>query len=134
MSAMAMMTGARLAYVVRPIKGEVIREVAVWNNEKKRIDKKEVKKPGGFMVYFPRGHAIRLESEEDLKQYNLNQPPRVVNLEGIHDPNSPAGQLMNAQTDEARRGAFRNLEDQVIALATAKSGPVLMPEQVKRVA
>jgi hypothetical protein len=146
MSVTAMMTGARLAYVVRPIEGEVSRDKYIiearksgrdkqgnptYTHEMKKITKKE---PAGFMVYFPRGHALRLRSVEDLKQYNLDQPPQVVNLDGIHDRNSPAGQLMHAQTDEARRGAFTSLENQVIALATAKSGPVLMPEQTQRAA
>lgn len=132
MSVQAMMTGARLAYVVRPIPGMVKREVSKWNPKTNSIEKKTVEKPGGFMVYFPRGHVLRLETPEQLKHYNLDQPAQIVNLDGLHDPKSPAGQLLRAQDDKARRGAMEALEDQVVALAIAKSGPMLMPEQLER--
>lgn len=144
MSVTAMMTGARLAYVVRPIEGEVVRVQHAmvakkvgkdkhgndrYVNEIKAVEKKQ---PAGFMVYFPRGHALRFKSIDELKQYNLDQDPVIVNLDGIHDPKSPAGQLLRAQDDKSRRSAFVSLEEQVIALATAKTGSVLMPEQVTR--
>ena len=36
-----------------------------------------------------------------------------------------------SQDEGARRGAMESMEKQVIRLATAKTGPVLMPEQIE---
>jgi hypothetical protein len=146
MSVTAMMTGARLAYVVRPIEGEVVRVQHAMVAKKVGKDKhgndryvneiKAVEKKAAcwFHGLLPTRSCSPLQIDDELKQYNLDQDPVIVNLEGIHDPNSPAGQLLRAQDDKSRRSAFVDLENQVIALATAKTGSVLMPEQVERAA
>jgi hypothetical protein len=132
MSINAMMHGARLAYVVRELPGNVKREVCKYNKARRTIERRLVEKPAGFMIYFPRGHAIRLETVEELRHYNLDKDPQIVNLDGLHDPNSPAGKLVLAKDDETRHFAMLSLEEQVIALATARSGKTLMPEQLER--
>lgn len=138
------MNGSRLAYVVVPLEGKVMRDVielvekpagrykdgTVRNTfSMKRVPKEQ---PAGFMVYFPRGHALRFRDMEHLKQYGLDRKPHIINLEGLNDPNSPIGRLLAEQDDNARRGAFQTLEQSVIKLATAKTGHILMPEQVAR--
>jgi hypothetical protein len=40
--------------------------------------------------------------------------------------------MLLGQEEDARRGAMETLEKQVIRLATAKTGPVLMPEQLEQ--
>lgn len=142
--ATAHMNGSRLAYVVVPLKGNVVRDQielvekpagrykdgTVRNTfSMKRVPKEE---PAGFMVYFPRGHALRFKSMDQLKQYNLDKKPHIINLEGLNDPNSPIGRLLAEQDENSRRGAFQTLEQSVIKLATAKTGHILMPEQVAR--
>lgn len=122
-----MMQGARLAYVVRKIDGEVEREKAVYDKEK-GLTKVTRKEPGGFMVYFPRGHALRL-SEAQIKQYRLDKEPHIINMEGLYDPNSPLGKLLMADDDGNRMKAFRQLEEQCIRMACVKTGSMLMPEQ-----
>lgn len=126
----ANMTGARLAYVVVPLDGTVERETCKWDAKSKQVIKKMEKQPGGFMVYFPRGHALRMSAEQ-LKHYRLNDEPSIINMTGLHDPKSPIGKLMRAQDDQQRRSAMFSLEKAVIALATAKSGAILLPEQVR---
>lgn len=139
----AAMTGARLAYVVRALEGTLTREKIKFvetesgrhKDGSKRVTHamervpKEV--PAGYMVYFPRGHALRL-TEKQLKQYNLDKRPKIVNLEGLNDPNSPIGQLLMEQTDEGRVKAFSELEDMVIKITVANSGPIQMPEQLEQ--
>jgi hypothetical protein len=132
MSINAMMTGARLAFVVRELEGKVEREVCAFNPKTNSIEKKMKSEPAGYMVYFPRGHALRFRTMAQLKHYQLDQEPAIVNLEGLHDPKSAAGKLLRAQNEQARRAAFVDLEEQVIALATAKSGKTLMPEQLEQ--
>jgi len=143
--------GARLAYVVIKIEADVEREIVEWVDPKSvkaqnvkgstREDRRKVrnrsglvrkmiKQPGGYMVYFPRGHAVRFRDEDHLAQYGLDQEPDIINMQGLHSKNSPVGKLLRAQDDKARKGAFESLEKQVIQLATARSGPVIMPEQL----
>lgn len=130
---MQVMTGARLSFVVVALEGTVKRPVVTWT-KKDGLKTKLVDKPAGFMVYFPRGHALRLEDEAALAKYGLNRKPQIINMQGLNDPNSPIGKLMMDQDAEVRQGAYVDLEQMVIRLATAKTGPVLMTEQVSELA
>lgn len=140
----AHMNGARLAFVVRKLNGNVKREKVEFvvtkkgqNGKNDTHDMKRVMKdePAGFMVYFPRGHAIRVPTLDLLKHYGLDGKPRIINANDIlADPNSPLGKIIGAQTEEERRNGMLDLERMVIQMATAKSGPVVMAEQVKEAA
>lgn len=123
-------SGTRLAYVVTKLKGTVSRPYTIW--DKVTGLKTEMRKePAGYMVYFPRGHVTRIRTKADLEFHGLKEGEApMINLSGLNDPQSAIGQLLMAQDDEARHRAFTNMEDQVIRLATAKTGNVLMPEQV----
>lgn len=133
MSGIQTMAGARLAYVVVALEGTVKREVTSWS-KKAGLVKKLVEVPAGFMVYFPRGHALRIVDKAMLERYGLNGEPNIINMQGLHDPRSPVGKLMTAQDESVRQGAYADLEQMVIRLATAKTGPVLLPEQLERAA
>ena len=135
----ANIVGARLAYVVRELQGTVKREkcklVLAKRGSGKSKDQYEWKKemteePAGYMVYFPRGHVVRIPTRQLLEHYNLHMKPRIINLEGLTDPNSPLGRVMMAQNTDARAGAMLDMETMVIQMACAKTGPQLMPEQV----
>lgn len=119
----AHMNGSRLAYVVVPIEGNVTRKINTWN-KKGGIQEKFVDQPGGYMVYFPRGHVLRLRDKAELRRYKLDRPPRIINLEGLADPNSAIGRVMFAQDESSRAGAMADLEKQVMQLAQAKSGRI----------
>ena len=128
------MNGARLAYVVVDLSetvGTVKRETITWT-KREGLKRKTVEEPAGYLVYFPRGHVIRLRDKEALRHYGLDGRPPIVNLQGLNDPNSPIGRMLLGQEENARRGAMETLEKQVIKLATAKTGPVLMPEQIEQ--
>jgi len=129
----ALAQGARLAYVVVDLSetiGTVKRPVTTWTR-KDGLKTKVVEEPAGYLVYFPRGHVIRLKSKEELRHYGLDGQPPIVNLQGLNDPNSPIGRMLLSQDEATRRGAMDSMEKQVIKLATAKTGPVLMPEQLE---
>lgn len=125
------MTGTRLSYVVRELEGTVQREITPYDKKTKEITRKMIEQPAGYLVYFPRGHVLRFKSKQELALYGLNRKPKLINLQGLEDPNSPLGKLMLAQDAEERDSAFIDLEKQVIAMATAKTGRVIMPEQVQ---
>lgn len=125
--------GARLAYVVVDLHetvGTVKRQVTTWT-KKDGLKTKQVEEPAGYLVYFPRGHVIRLKNKEELRHYGLDGQPPIVNLQGLNDPNSPIGRMLLSQDEGTRRGAMETMEKQVIRLATSKTGPVLMPEQLE---
>jgi hypothetical protein len=134
----AQTNGGRLAFVVRELEGTVTRKKYKLVQANKKVNgrtqwemKEEmVEEPAGFMVYFPRGHAVRVPTKKLLEHYGLHLKPRIINLEGLTDPSTPLGKMMMAQDDQARAGAYIDMERMVIQLATAKTGPQLMPEQI----
>lgn len=126
-----MMPGSRLSHVVVPLDGTLVRTVTVWNKKEGLIQKDKVV-PGGFIVYFPRGHVLRVKNEKQLKHYGLDKKPRLISMAGLADPDSPLGKMMMAQDDAARQGAYQELEQAVMHMAIAKSGPTIMPEQIKK--
>lgn len=142
-SAMRNSSGTRLAYVVVKIEGKLMREQYGIVRKKSGISakgdqlythdmtKRMVEEPGGYMVYFPRGHVIRMRTLEDLEHYELKvgKAP-LINISGLNDPNSPLGRMLQEQDAGGRQEAWASLEQQVIKLAIAKTGPIIMPEQV----
>jgi hypothetical protein len=125
--------GARLAYVVVDLNetiGTVKREITTWTKSG-GLKRKMVEEPAGYMVYFPRGHVVRLRNKEELRHYRVDGPAPIINLQGLNDPNSPIGRMLMSQDENTRRGAMESMEKAVIRLATAKTGPVLMPEQLE---
>lgn len=136
--------GARLAYVVREIPGTVKREVfEMVETKKAQYGKKathEMKKvlkdvPAGYMVYFPRGHAMRIPNKKTLEFYGLDKPARIINAENIlADPNSPLARMMTEQTEQGRMGAKLDVERMTIQMAVSKTGPIVQLEQVQEVA
>ncbi len=119
----AFMNGTRLAYVVVPMDGAVKRKINTWT-KKAGLGEKYVDQPAGFLVYFPRGHVLRIKDQAQLKHYRLDKAPRIVNLEGLSDPNSPLGRLMLSQDENARRGAMEDMQTAVMKLAQSKSGKI----------
>jgi len=117
------MNGTRLAFVVVEQKGTVRRPVHKY---KKGVgmEIKSVEEPAGYLVYFPRGHVIRIRTKKELRQYGLDREAPFINLTGLQDRNSPIGKLMMSQDEDTRRGAFKSLELQVMQIAQAKSGKI----------
>lgn len=120
---------ARLSFVVVAMEGTVSREYTTWTKGE-GLQPKMVEEPAGFIVYFPKGHVLRFRTAAELKHYGLDKEPKFLDMEGMLDPNSAIGKLFMQQTDEDRAASWEMLEDQVIALATAKTGKIIMPEQV----
>lgn len=138
-------SGARLAYVIIKIEEKLEREqytidrkkVGLTSDGKPRymndMKKLMVEEPGGYMVYFPRGHVLRMRTLDDLEHYGLKKGEApVINLSGLNDPHSAIGKLLRAQDNAGRADAWSAMEQMVIKLACAKTGPIIMPEQVAR--
>lgn len=130
-----MMQGGRLAFVIRPIEGIVHREhievkvlkKATANSKARHSFERVVKEePGGYMVYFPMGHAIRVRTDATLREFGLDGEAEVVDVSGLYDPKSPAGRLMVAQNEQAKKAAFVDLEKQVIDYVARKVGRDLL--------
>lgn len=136
------MRGTRLEFVAVPIKEPVKRVVVSLVPRGKNKDgkvtnhdwKREVREQeGGYMVYFPRGHVLRIKNLKMLKFYGLDRQPRIINMEGLNDPNTPFGKFMSAQDAETRHNAWGEMEQKVIKAAQFKSGPHLLT-QVEEIA
>ena len=120
--AQAILKGARLQFVVQPVEGVVKRE-KIRLDRNGKAQKVMVDEPAGYMVYFPRGHALRLKNMERLRQYGLDKKPRIIEMRGLENPNTPLGKLFMAQDKNDHEKAWEELEAQVIRLSEAKAGP-----------
>jgi hypothetical protein len=118
MRAQGILNGSRLAYVVVKQDGTIKREKHFWTKE--GIKKKLVEEDAGYIVYFPRGHAIRIRSPAMLRHYRLHLEPKIIQLEGLNDPNSPMGKMFLSQDPMLRRASYQQLEQMVIDLAQAR--------------
>ena len=118
MAISGILNGSRLAYVVVKQEGSVKREKHYWTKD--GIKKKLVDEDAGYLVYFPRGHAIRVRSLSKLRHYQLHKEPKIIQLEGLNDPNSPLGKMFLSQDPMLRSASYRELEQMVINLAEAR--------------
>jgi hypothetical protein len=118
MAISGILNGSRLAYVVVKQEGNVKREKHYWSKD--GIKKKLVDEDAGYLVYFPRGHAIRIKSLAMLRHYQLHKEPKIIQLEGLNDPNSPLGKMFFSQDPHLRMASYRELEQMVINLAEAR--------------
>lgn len=125
MSQAHMGKGSRLAYVVVAQEGKVFRPVTIWKKGE-GLTEKYIEQPAGYLVYFPRGHVIRIKDKKELMHYGLHKEPNIINLQGLSDPNSPLGRVMMAQNEQGRAQAFADLEKQVKQMAQANSGKVTL--------
>jgi hypothetical protein len=112
------LNGSRLAYVVVKQDGAVKREKHFWTKD--GIKKKLVEEDAGYLVYFPRGHAVRIKNLARLRHYQLHKEPKIIQLEGLNDPNSPLGKMFMSQDPMLRAASYRDLEQMVINLAEAR--------------
>jgi len=112
------LNGSRLAYVVVKQEGAVKREKHFWTKD--GIKKKLIEEDAGYLVYFPRGHAIRIKNLAKLRHYQLHKEPKIIQLEGLNDPNSPLGKMFLSQDPMLRQASYRELEQMVINLAESR--------------
>ena len=118
MMAGGILKGSRLAFVVVKQEGTVKREKHYYSKD--GIKKKLVDEDAGYLVYFPRGHAIRVKNLARLRHYQLHKEPSIIQLDGLNDPNSPLGKMFMSQDPMLRAASYRELEQMVIDLAEAK--------------
>lgn len=121
--------GARLSHVVVELEGKVMRDRITWEKGKGLI-RKLAEEEAGYLVYFPKGHVLRMDKQM-LEHHGLDKKPSFVDMRGLHDPNSSLGQLLLDQDEDARAIAWDRLEQHVIDLATAKTGKQVMPEMIR---
>lgn len=63
---------------------KVKREITLRNGNKRPVYEKTVEKeivPAGYMVTFPNGSALRIESKEELERLGLHMIPGLINME-----------------------------------------------------
>jgi hypothetical protein len=108
-----------------PIKEKVTRYITKWTREK-GLHEEAQEQPGGFMVYFPRGHALRM-TDKELVRHKLNKRAKlIVDMSQLYDPESAIGKVFLAQTENERASSWKDLERQVVALATVRTGNQLL--------
>lgn len=123
--------GSRLAFVTRKVNGKIKRTLRTWDAKAKEIKTKEVVVDAGYFVYFPAGHYIHVPDEATLVKAGFNRPPKIVDLSGIHDPNSAIGQVLFAQDSQEREDAYAAMEQNVIDMVHARVGQARFAPEVE---
>lgn len=126
MPAFGQMQGARLEFVVRPLKGKMSRPV--HSMEKGKIVTTTKSVDAGFIVYTPMGQTYRLTKEE-LVQRGYDRQPEIMNFDQVKDTKSPAGRFKHAMTDLQRKQAWSDLEKQVIRSCERKHGAIVKDQK-----
>lgn len=126
MPAFGQMQGARLEFVVRPLKGKMNRPVHKMVNGKIEAATKSV--DSGFIVYTPMGQTYRLTKEELVKR-GFDRQPEIMNFDQVKDTKSPAGRFKHAMTDLQRKQAWSDLEKQVIRSCERKHGAIVKEKE-----
>lgn len=124
------MVGERLAYVVVPV-GKRLTRYHTHMVKGEGLKHVPYSAPGGFMVYFPRGHVLRM-SAKALREYHLTRDAKVVSLDKMFSKRSALYRMLQAQDEPTRaenfQRTFTDLQKLGIRLATAKTGPMLLDE------
>lgn len=128
MPAFGHMQGARLEFVVRPLKGK--RQAPVHKIEKGKIVTATRPVDAGFIVYTPMGQTYRLSKEELVKK-GYDRQPEIMNFDQVKDTKSPAGRFKHAMNDAQRQKAWKDLEMQVIRSCERKHGPIVQEKEIE---
>lgn len=124
MSAVTQMKGARLEFVVRPLKGKVKTVKHSVNPKLKKIEQTIIEEEGGYIVYTPMGNSYRLTQAELVKR-GYDRQPSILNFDRVNDTKTPAGRFKFALDPDARKKAWSDMEDEVIRACHRKTGPVI---------
>ena len=120
---MSTLTGRVPKYEVHKAEGTFKKVVYSYEGEEgsklRTLTPREVERPMGFMVYFPRGHSFHVETEAELKRLGLHYRPPVHDTSLNEDV---PGQYADGDEDTLARHASRvnkprmkKLRDDVLA-------------------
>jgi len=120
------MKGPRLAFVVRPIKGN-------FNRPKHKIVKKKIetsleKEAAGYIVYMPNGTSYHL-THKQLLHHGFDKQPTIISFETVNDTKTPVGRYKFAMDDKQRKVAWAEMEQQVIKACQRRHGPVTVGDE-----
>ena len=98
--------------------GEVDHTIFVATKDDKgkhlTFKKETVKRPAGWMIYFPNGSSIRLDDPERLKQYGFDRSPTNVDMESGDELGDKSDQSLRSHSEQKtktkKRTTVMNLE------------------------
>lgn len=110
------MQGQRLPYVVVKLDGEVKTVHHKFNRRTGKVEAVDAKEPAGFLVFYPRGHYLRIRTGEELIKYGLSKKPAPISQDGtlLHPSQSP-------------EKAYENMQADIIAQVKKVSGAISVP-------
>lgn len=79
------------AYQVRELEGTRKKTIYEMDKKTKTLREKEVEVDKGYMVFFPRGHSIHVETEAELRRLGFHRKPNEVTPGDEADLEEPRG-------------------------------------------
>lgn len=113
--------GARLEFVIRPIRGKRKRIIYAYDKAAKKLVTSEAEDDAGYMLYTPTGQSYRLTKQQML-QKGFDRQPEILNFDAVSKPDTPAGRFKFAITDELRKKAWAEMEAEVVKLCNRRAG------------
>lgn len=91
---------------VHPIEGNIVTMRKVWDISERRFVDREVEEPGGYDVFFPNRHSIRVRNEAELKRLHLvdNAPLIDMSTGEVVEEEDREMSFKDATEASARRG------------------------------
>lgn len=68
-------------YEVHPFNGTTTRNVCTIDEKTRQVVCKDEPDSGGYIVYFPKGHSIRVRDDEELAVLGFDKPAKLIDME-----------------------------------------------------
>jgi len=91
------------AYEVHPYSGVTTRNVCRIDKKTRQVVCEEVEDTGGYMVYFPKGHSIRVRDDEELAALGFDKPAKLIDMETGDETGQIAENLLKRSERMTRR-------------------------------
>jgi hypothetical protein len=104
---------ARKAFEVEPL-GELHKHKIVvqeWNKDARKFTPVEKEIVGGYMVYFPQGHSMFIESEEQLQRLGLNSVSGLVDMDTGMNVDDINPESIRERIESRARGSISRFND-----------------------
>ena len=123
----------RPEFEVHPLEGVVKRESLKYVRTKDEdtgkvhfeLKKALVEEPAGFMVYFARGHSIRVKTVEELGRLGLQRQPGLVDIKTLEMiPGQPVQSLAHLSQARAMASMVPSYKESELEAISAAVEPV----------
>lgn len=122
--------GARLEFVLRPVRGKNKRFIRSYDaKEKKIVTTEAVDEKPHYMLFLPNGSSYHLTAEQATRRGFAGREPNILGLEGVQDNTSSAGKFKFGINEKVRLQGYKEMEEAVIKACQGRAAVSLLDEK-----